>query len=280
KEAYTTVENGNTNGNVTLEVKEFTEEEKADLIYNAEAQIVNAIMVNGKYYKSFDDVFDRCPAANGEGYDLTGNNAITLLRDIEGPGLFIRDGSANAKVTFDFNGYTYTVNSPVGSANTATQAMHFGSKKADSSNEVTLKNGAIKVKENVENIRMALQNYVQLTIDNMTIDYSSIAVGFYGGQYGKYSFLEIPVFNNNGSSASISINNSIIVCPENSTAGVYFEGTKCVITNSTIQGYVAISSDGEKGSAKIINSTITKGVKAYFAEDSLVQAADGTYSIE
>ena len=278
--AYTTVANNNTNGNTTLTLKEAYADENntelKDIIYNAEAQVFNAIMVNGVYYKTLDDVFTRCPAANGTGYDLTGNNKITLLRDIEGPGLFIRDGSVNAKVTFDFNGYTYTVNAPVGSSGTATQAMHFGSKTADSSNEVILKNGTLKVKEGVPGMKMALQNYVKLTIENMTIDYSNIRVDFYSDAYGKYSFLEVPMFNNNGSSASIVINNSTIICPEDSTAGVYFEGTNCEINNSTIKGYLAISSDGGNGSAKVTNSTITKGVKAYFSNDTLEQEVNGS----
>ena len=281
--AYTTVANNNTNGNTTLTLKEAYADENntelKDIIYNAEAQVLNAIMVNGVYYKTLDDIFTMCPAANGTGYDLTGNNKITLLKDIEGPGLFIRDGSVNAKVTFDFNGYTYTVNAPVGSSGTATQAMHFGSEPADSSNEVILKNGTLKVKEGVPGMKMALQNYVKLTIENMTIDYSNIRVDFYGeysGEYEKYSFLEMPMFNNNGSSASIVINNSTIICPEDSTAGVYFEGTKCEINNSTIKGYLAISSDGGNGSAKVTNSTITKGVKAYFSNDTLEQEVNGS----
>lgn len=290
--AYTTVANNtNPDGNVELSTTlPFTNDTKADYIYNIEAQIVNAVMVNEKYYKSMSEFFDKCKKENGDGYDLTGENTIKLLRDIEGPGLFTEDGSTNVKIVFDFNGYTYTVNGLVGSSGYATQAMHFGAKGVDGDemNQVTLKNGMLKVKDQT-GVAMVLQNYAQLTIENMTIDYTNVAVGFYGnsytGAYAKYNGLEIPLFNNNynGGYSSMAIKDSTIICPENSTAGVYFEGTKGEIINSTIKGYVAVSSDSVKGCVKITNSTIEKGVKAYFAANTLTQVADGEgtkYSIE
>ena len=171
--------------------------------------------------------------------------------------------------TIDFNGYTYTVNGAgVGSSGTETQAMHWGEK-----DNITLKNGSLVISVNgatIPNpannkiIKMAMQNYANLTVKNMTMDFSNIVVRNYGTYTGKdapYSGLEIPLFNLNA--GSMTIENTTITMPNDSTKGVLIEiPDAATIKNSTINGYVSLGQ--LTSNVTIVDSTVT-GVVSYFA---------------
>lgn len=74
-------------------------------------------------------------------------------------GLITQDGQ---EVNIDLNGHDLVITSPVGSPGTETLAFQFlkGSK-------ITIKNGTLKAPEDNTKIKMLVQNYSDLTLDNV-----------------------------------------------------------------------------------------------------------------
>ena len=92
------------------------------------------------------------------------NAVITLLDNLFEKGIFL--GAGTKQFTVDFAGHTFTATSLVGSTGTESQAFHL-----EKGNTVVLKNGAITVAEDQRaNAAMLIQNYCNLTLDNMTLD--------------------------------------------------------------------------------------------------------------
>lgn len=87
---------------------------------------------------------------------------ITLIADDENArGVIVPSGS---NFTIDFNGHTYVVTrNPAGSTGTQTQAFQL---LRDS--DLTFKNGTIR--GGMSDIKMVIQNYSNLTLENMTLD--------------------------------------------------------------------------------------------------------------
>ena len=108
--------------------------------------------IGDKYYVHFSDAINA----------MESGDTITLLRSTEGTGIIIDSGK---NVVIDFNGYTYTVTDEplAGSEGTKTQAFQL---LKDST--ITMKNGAI-VGDN-ESVKMLIQNYADLTLENMVLD--------------------------------------------------------------------------------------------------------------
>ena len=209
-------------------------------------------------------------------------DTIKLLANVpNGTGIMIPDHTVKS-ITIDFGGFTYTVDGAgVGSTGTETQAMHWSE-----GSTVTLKNGSFVISVNgatVPNpannkiIKMAMQNYANLTVKNMTMDFSNIVVRNYGTYTGKdapYSGLEIPLFNLNA--GSMTIENTTITFPNDSTKGILIEiPDAATIKNSTINGYVSLGQ--ADANVTIVDSTVT-GVVSYFAANAVVQEGN-VYSL-
>ena len=100
-----------------------------------------------------------------EAVDNAENEAvITLLSDANGDGVIVPEGK---EITFDFGGYTYTVDGKlVGSAGTETLGFQLlkGAK-------VTLRNGTLKAGKAV---KFLVQNYSDLTVEDMTLDVTGV----------------------------------------------------------------------------------------------------------
>lgn len=93
---------------------------------------------------------------------------IKMIADEDGAGigLFKADGQENLDITVDFDGHKYVATSPaVGSKGTQSQALHL-----EMNNKVTLKNGEFTSDRNAADIKMLIQNYCDLTLDNMVCD--------------------------------------------------------------------------------------------------------------
>lgn len=93
---------------------------------------------------------------------------IKMIADEAGAGigLFNADGDENKDITVDLNGHKYTATSPaVGSKGTQTQALHL-----EMNNKFTLKNGEFTSDRNASDIKMLIQNYCDLTLDNVVCD--------------------------------------------------------------------------------------------------------------
>ena len=104
-----------------------------------------------QYYESLGDAISKV----GE------NETITLIKDIpDAVGIAVSSGK---KFTVDFNRFTYTLTGPgAGSTNTETNGFQL---LRDST--ITFKNGTIRIAENANNIKRIIQNYADLTLENM-----------------------------------------------------------------------------------------------------------------
>ena len=186
------------------------------------------------------------------------DDTITLGQDIkEGLGA-VFEGKT---VTVDFGGHTYTgYSDSVGSTGTKTQLFQL----LKDSPTVTLKNGILNIATPTAgsgNFKMVLQNYCNLTLDNMVVDGTNLLGD------GPYT-----MSNNHG---DIMINNSTIIAKKGEVAfDVYYtpsydDGVSVTVNNSTINGKIEVTVDGSaalKESAKhqltLTGGTLTGGLTA------------------
>ena len=93
-------------------------------------------------------------------------DTITVLKDCAGNGIQVPQGKFTDGLTVDFGGFTYEIDgSLVGSTGTVSQAFQLLR-----DNNITFKNGTITSAK----ARMLVQNYSNLTLENMTLDGSSL----------------------------------------------------------------------------------------------------------
>ena len=172
----------------------------------------NVTKIGTTGYPTLQAALDAAVAASktANGDEVT----VTLLADVtNGTGLATFDTTKTARVVIDFGNHTYTiVEPPVGSSGTAYQALHFEAKA------VTLKNGKIEMTDNetkLTDYHMLLQNYCNLTIQNMTIDGTGITEAFYNSDYYQQHYptwfnTAKPQFNFNTTGTTSVIRNSTI----------------------------------------------------------------------
>lgn len=112
----------------------------------------NAVaQIGDQYYETLADAVLK--VANGD--------TITLLKDANGDGITVQGGKV---FTLDFDGHSYTVNGkPTGSKGTESQAFQLLT-----GSTIVFKNGKI-IGDN-SGVQMLIQNYCDLTLDNMTLD--------------------------------------------------------------------------------------------------------------
>ena len=215
-------------------------------------------------------------------------NTITLLKSTEGSGVQVI-GSSERTLTIDLNNCTYTIVDPtVGSSGTETNGFQLlkGS-------TITIKDGTITS----DKAKLLIQNYSNLTLDNVKLDGSKLA----SSSSGNYT-----LSNNCG---NVVISDSTIIAKEGQFAfDVYYwpkngytEGvTVTVEGNSVITGRIEYGSDGtadgkadiaEKAKLNITGGTFTGSLSTYNLGTSNVanitvtggtfKAADGgTWDIE
>lgn len=214
-----------------------TVDESGNVTYNAAtgmvAQIVGTDGKSKAAYKSLNEAFEK--AEDGD--------TITLLSDCSGNGIMVEANTFGTGLTIDFNTHTYMFNGkPVGSTGSETQAAHF-----ESGNKITLKNGTFDVDATAgANVVILVQNYADLTLDNMTLDGANVAITMLD---------RITLSTNNG---AVTANNTKIIAPkkqENTTLFTSYaiaicgfqnyEGTSVTVTgeNSTITGDIKFSKE-------------------------------------
>lgn len=128
-----------------------------------------------------------------ESEDKTGE--VTLRKDSEGSavGLFVDEGASEVDLTIDFGGFTYTCNDPAaGSPGTETQSFHL-----EKGNTVTLKNGTIKVAEDSKKCLMLIQNYCDLTLEDLTLIGSDVTSYLISSNYGDVVLRNVNVSGSN-----------------------------------------------------------------------------------
>ena len=178
--------------------------EPADGDGNGEVMIIVARVTHGS---GFSEGFDNFADAVAEAARLSENGGtytVTLLKDAEGVGIDIAPTSGKSpSIVIDFNGHTYTLTgSPVGSANTKTQGM-----RIQKGATVTLKNGTLAVTEDngtfEQNFLWLINNYGDLTVENMTLDGTNLvmpsdeAIYTLNSNYGKVSITKTTFIDSN-----------------------------------------------------------------------------------
>lgn len=163
-------------------------------------------------------------------------DTITLLKNASGSGIGTFKGDEKYPVknfTIDFAGFTYTCTGPaVGSSGTESQAFHLEwNGNAENNVNVTLKNGTITSTAG-SGVYMLVQNYCDLTIENMVLDGTNIGNGNYTSS------------NNCG---NVTIKDSTIIAPQNGFAfdscdySSYTGVTVTVEGDSYIQGKIEVT---------------------------------------
>lgn len=186
--------------------------------------------LNGKKYATLVAACEALPQGGG---------TITLLCDAEGAGLFL-PANFNMTIVLDLKGHTYTCTGPaVGSTGTATQALHL-----EKNNNVTAKNGKITSTPD-SGVKMLVQNYCDLTLEDVILDGSNIGAGRY-------------TLSNNCGNVSIK-GKTDIYAPTNGRAfdvcgySTYSAGVSVnVATTGTISGKIEID-EGDKDYPLILN---------------------------
>ena len=120
-----------------------------------ETNLTNAVAENTTTGQTYTTLKDAVDAAGSR-------DTITLLTDVtNGGGVVIESGS---NLTIDFDGHTYTVtHDPAGSPGSKTQCFQL---LRDST--ITMKNGAVVANSTI--LHHLIQNYADLTLENMTLD--------------------------------------------------------------------------------------------------------------
>ena len=110
-----------------------------------------AVMVGGKTYETLGAAITAAKAGD----------TIYVLKDIpEAAGIAVPSGK---NFTIDFGGHTYTLKDPgAGSAGTESNGFQF---LKDST--ITLKNGTVRIAEGTTSIKHIIQNYANLTLEDM-----------------------------------------------------------------------------------------------------------------
>jgi len=218
--------------------------------------------VGNNYYSSLSDAVDAAGS----------NDVVKLIKNTEGPGVVI-----NNDVTIDFNGFTYSFTSGVGS--TGTESNGFQILKE---NTVTLKNGTLNVADSAKsNFYILVQNYASLTVEDMVLD---------GTNLDKYSTTDGDSYTLSINSGTVTItgDTDIIANDEGDLAYAfdvcdysnYANPEVTVSTTGKITGNIEIS-EGLDNNLKITSGTFTVDVSeytedGYFAE----QNEDGEYVVK
>ena len=204
------------------------------VVTKAVAMVVNtsATPATTNYFASLSAALDA--AQSGD--------TVTLLSNCSGSGIIVPQDKFPNGLTVDFGGFTYTVNNDPLAGSTGTKNQAFQLLKG---NKVTFKDGAI-VADNA-GVKMLIQNYADLTLDNMTLDATqgNNSVGYV-------------LSTNNGST---TIKDTTIVAKENGVAfdacsgwGGYASNEITVTGTSAIAGDIEVSFYGQENtSAPTVN---------------------------
>lgn len=127
--------------------------------------------IEGTKYATVQAAFDACPKNAGS------STTITLLCDVkEGASFGFPDTwkDSGRNIVLDLNNHTYTFKSPgMGSTGTENQAIHL-----INGNTLTIKNGTLAIHSETTKIKRMIQNYCDLTLENVIVDTETVPAGF------------------------------------------------------------------------------------------------------
>lgn len=221
--------------------------------------------INGKSYATLADAV--AAAQNGD--------TVELLSDASGDGVVVPN---NSNLTIDFNGFTYNIDgTTVGSSGTETNGFQL----LKGSN-ITFKNGTITS----EKAKILIQNYSDLTLENMTLDGSNLP--------GSNRYV---LSNNCGN--TVLKGNTNIIAKEGDVAfdcfywpnGGYSEGVTVTLGEDftgKIDGAIEKTHDNSvtdveaasKQSISISGGTFTTDVSAYCVDGFSPKLVNGKYVVD
>ena len=183
-----------------------------------------AVKVGDAYFTNIREALSRVDEKFGEGYLMSGNMTIVLIKDIVYYGFKDASGS---NITIDFNGHTYNIDGTVGSQGTTTNGCQL---IKDST--VVMKNGTLTSSV----AQLLIQNYSNLTLDNMVLDGRELS-----------GWTPYTLSNNNG---NITIKDTTIYAKSNGFAfdvcrySSYKSVNVTVSGNSVINGKIEVFASG------------------------------------
>ena len=183
--------------------------------------------------------------------------SIRVLKDSSGNALEIKT-IENCNILIDFNNHSYNVDAnAAGSTGTVSQAFHF-----EKNNAVTMKNGTLTATS--RNVKMLLQNYCNLTLDNMVLDGRDV--------FGTY------VSSNNF--GNVVIKDTTILTKTNQVAFDVWYGMSSVYDNGvtvTVTGNSVINGKVEYGAADRITGNAWVNTKAVLTIENTVDISNATF---
>ncbi len=201
--------------------------------------------------------------------DAKNGDIVELMQNAAGSGIQIPSGT---NITIDFKGHTYTIQAPtVGSSGTETNGFQL---LKDST--IVMKNGTITSSV----ARILIQNYCDLTLEDMTLDGSKLA--------GSNDY----VLSNNHGTTRLTGNTSITAKEGDVAFDVcywspaYADGVTVIVdTTGTITGKIEYSTYGSStpentaaNSALIIKNVNHVGTISAVAEGVNIAISGGTFS--
>lgn len=201
---------------------------------------------------------------------------IKLLKDAtgSGTGLFNEQGATGVDLTIDFGGFTYTCQDPaVGSTGTESQGFHF-----EKGNTVTLKNGTIDVDENSQNTKMLIQNYCDLTLENLNLHGSAVTQYMISSNYGDMDLHNVNISGGHNSLVGIDLMHWLGTLYQDKAPTIEIHNTSSNIIEGTIDVYcygTGAATCPQKPSLKITGGSFSANVSQYVADGyTMIQSGD------
>lgn len=217
-----------------------------------------------------------------ESEDKTGE--VTLCKDSEGSavGLFVDKGASGVDLTIDFGGFTYTCNDPAtGSSGTESQSFHL-----EKGNTVKLKNGTIKVAEDSEECLMLIQNYCDLTLEDLTLIGSDVTRYLISSNYGDVVLRNVNVSGSNKNLTAIDLMHWLNNSYRDKAPTLTIENSEENLIAGPIDVYCWKDGTGrvtceEKPTLTVLGGTFTaENVEDYLSTDYVYRDnEDGTWTV-
>ena len=182
----------------------------------------NVARIGDSYYVSLEEAFQA--VKDGK---VSQPVTIQLVDDCSGKGISVPEGS---NITLDFNGYEFINNGGIGSSGTETNGFQL----LKGSN-IVFKNGTLSAVVSPA-CQILIQNYCNLTLDNMVLNGSSSTGYLVSNNCGDTKFTNGTVLNAYDGKTAFDV----YYWPSNS----YSEGVTVTIEDATINGKIEYGTDG------------------------------------
>lgn len=207
---------------------------------------------------------------------------VTLLKDASGGGigLFNGKGAVDVDLTIDFGGHTYTCTDPaVGSVGTESQGFHL-----EKGNKVTLKNGSITVSSDSNDTVMLIQNYCNLTLQDLNLNGSSATQYIISSNYGDTDLKNVSINGTHNKLVAIDLMHWLGTSYAGQAPTMSIDNTSQELINGDIDVYCWERNDykhdcKEKPNLEIYGGTYSSDVNQYVDSQHKVHYVDGEYIV-